>query len=383
MNSWTKRGVATAMATAVAAAVVLVVAVARQDARPGPVTTAPPGRAPLVDPGDIVSGGPPPDGIPPVDRPRFQAAGAVDWLAAAEPVAVVELGGQAKAYPLQILVWHEIVNDTVGGVPVAVTYCPLCNTAVGFRRPAVAGTPTTFGTSGKLYHSNLVMYDRATRSLWPQALGQAVTGQLTGRRLERVATQLVAWRDFRAAFPGGRVLSRDTGHRRPYGENPYPLYDRKGSQPFLFDGRPDGRLQAVERVLGLSQGARHLAVPYSRLAGQAKGGVAAASLELAGAPVLVVWRSGATSALDRRQIAASRDVGAAAAFSRQARGRILTFDADAGRVTDQQTGSTWDQFGRAVAGPLTGTRLTPATATDSFWFDWAAFHPDTAIWAGP
>jgi len=186
---------------------------------------------------------------------------------------------------------------------------PLCNTAVSFRRPVVDAAATTFGTSGKLYHANLVMYDRATRSLWPQALGQAVTGELTGQRLQRVATQLVAWADFRAAFPGGRVLTRDTGHRRPYGQNPYPLYDRTGAQPFLFDGKPDGRLDAVERVLGLSQGDRHLAVPYTRLAGQAQGGVAAANLELGGAPALVMWRPGVASALDRRQIAASRDVG--------------------------------------------------------------------------
>jgi hypothetical protein len=379
MNRWTKRSVAAAVVIGVA---LVVLAVAGQDARPRLATSAPPGRAPLVNPADIVAGGPPPDGIPPLDRPRFQAAGAVDWLAAAEPVAVVELDGEAKAYPLQILVWHEIVNDQVGGHPVAVTYCPLCNTAVSFRRPLVAGTVTTFGTSGKLYHSNLVMYDRATRSLWPQALGVAVTGELTGQRLQRVATQLVAWRDFRAAFPDGRVLSRDTGHRRPYGQNPYPLYDRKGAQPFLFDGRPDGRLEAVERVLGLSQSDRHLAVPYTRLAEQARGGVAAANLELGGAPILVVWRSGATSALDRRSIAASRDVGAAAAFSRRVGGRTLTFHVRGGRVTDAQTSSSWDQFGRAVAGPLTGSRLMSVTAMDSFWFDWAAFHPDTAIWAG-
>jgi hypothetical protein len=389
MNSWTKRGVAPVVVAVVAIAVVLLVVVvvvvvagARRDTGPRLAASAPPGRAPLVDPGDIVAGGPPPDGIPPIDRPRFQAAGTVDWLAAGEPVAVVELGGDARAYPLQILVWHEIVNDTVGGVPVAVTYCPLCNTAVTFRGPTVAGKVTTFGTSGRLYRSNLVMYDRATGSLWPQALGVAVTGELTGQRLQRVATQLVAWRDFRAAFPHGRVLSHDTGHRRPYGENPYPLYDRKGSQPFLFDGRPDGRLEAVERVLGISQGDQHLAVPYSPLAGRAKGGVAAANLELGGAPMLVLWRSGVTSALDRRRIAASRDVGAAAAFSRRVGGRALTFHTRGGQVHDRQTGSSWDQFGRAVAGPLTGTRLAPATAMDSFWFDWAAFHPDTAIWAG-
>jgi Protein of unknown function (DUF3179) len=383
MSGWRKRVVATVLAAAMAIAVVLVmVAAAQRDTAPRLATSAPPGRAPLVDPGDIVAGGPPPDGIPPVDRPRFQAAGTVGWLAAAEPVAVVELGGDARAYPLQILVWHEIVNDQIGGVPVAVTYCPLCNTAISFRRPMVAGTVTTFGTSGRLYHSNLVMYDRATGSLWPQALGVAVTGQLTGQRLQRVATQLVAFSDFRAAFPGGRVLSPDTGHRRPYGENPYPLYDRKGSQPFLFDGKPDGRLEAVERVLGISQGDQHLAVPYTRLAGQASGGAAAANLELGDTPMLVLWRAGVTSALDRRRIAASRDVGAAAAFSRRVGGRTLTFHADHGRLRDQQTGSTWDQFGRATAGSLTGTRLAPETAMDSFWFDWAAFHPDTAIWAG-
>jgi Protein of unknown function (DUF3179) len=371
------------LAAAAAALAILGVAAGlllARDAGPQLVASTPPGRVPLVDPKDIVSGGPPPDGIPPLDRPRFHAVGEVDWLAAAEPVAVVELDGRAKAYPLQILVWHEIVNDTVAGVPVAVTYCPLCNTAVSFRRPVVNGTATTFGTSGKLYHSNLVMYDRATGSLWPQALGIAVTGQLTGRRLQRVATQLVAWRDFRAGFPDGQVLSRDTGHQRPYGQNPYPLYDRDGGQPLLFDGRPDQRLPAVERVLGLSQDDRHLAVPYPRLAAQANGGVAAVNLELAGEPVLVLWRSGATSALDRDSIAASRNVGAAAGFSRRTGGRALTFQTSAGTLTDTQTLSTWDQFGRAVAGPLTGTRLAPATAMDSFWFDWAAFHPDTTIW---
>jgi Protein of unknown function (DUF3179) len=353
-----------------------------RDAGPELATSSPPGRAPLVDPGDIVSGGPSPDGIPPLDRPRFHAVEEVHWLAAAEPVAVVMLGGQAKAYPLQILVWHEIVNDTMGEVPVAVTYCPLCNTAVSFRRPVVNGTATTFGTSGKLYHSNLIMYDWATGSLWPQALGIAVTGELTGQRLERIATQLVAWADFRAGFPDGRVLSRDTGHQRPYGQNPYPLYDREGGKPLLFDGRPDGRLPAVARVLGLSERQQHLGVPYTRLAAQANGAVAAVNLELAGTPLLVVWRSGATSALDRHSIAASRNVGAAAAFSRRVGNRTLAFRATDGNITDHETGSTWDQFGRAVAGPLTGTRLAPTTAMDSFWFDWAAFHPETTIWTG-
>jgi Protein of unknown function (DUF3179) len=247
--------------------------------------------APLVDPARIIPGGPPPDGIPPLDHPKFQPAGSVAWLAPAEPVAAVQVGGQAKAYPLQILAWHEIVNDTVGGVPVSVSYCPLCNTAITWRRPLVDGAVTTFGTSGKVYQSNLVMYDRATRSLWPQALGQAVVGPLTGQRLQGVPTQIVSWAAFRTSFPGGLVLSRDTGFSRPYGRNPYVGYDAKGATPFLFDGKVDPRLGAVERVLGLTVGSRHLAVPYPRLAARAQGGVRVVDLDLAGAPLLVVWRA--------------------------------------------------------------------------------------------
>ena len=262
----------------------------------------------------------------------------------------------------------------------AVTYCPLCNTAITWRRPLVDGKLTTFGTSGKLYQSNLVMYDRATRSLWPQALGQAVLGRLTGRRLQPLPTQITSWAAFRAGFPDGQVLSRQTGFARPYGRNPYVGYDAKGATPFLFDGTLDPRLGATDRVLGLAAGGRHLAVPYTRLAGRAQGGVAVADLDLGGAPLVVVWRAATTSALDREQLAGSRDVGAAAAFSRRLGGRVLSFTASGGQVRDQQTGSVWDPFGRAVAGPLAGRRLTPAGATDSFWFDWAAFHPDTAVW---
>jgi hypothetical protein len=130
------------------------------------------GPDPLVDPSEIVSGGPPPDGIPPIDRPRFEGVAEVEWLSEREPVIVVVIDGDARAYPLQILTWHEIANDTVGGLPISVTFCPLCNTAYAFARPKVKGRVTSLGTSGMLYYSNLVMYDRATSSLWPQAMGK-------------------------------------------------------------------------------------------------------------------------------------------------------------------------------------------------------------------
>src|SRR5918995_966449 len=263
-------------------------------------------RQPLIDPDEIVSGGPPPDGIPPLDEPTFEDPSEVAWLAAKEPVVAVEVKGDAVAYPLQILTWHEIVNNDVGGVPVAVTFCPLCNTAFAFERPVVDGKVTTFGTSGKLYNSNLVMYDRATNSYWPQVLGQAVTGPLTGTELERIPAQIVPWSEFRSAFPDARVLSRDTGFSRPYGENPYPGYDDTDNPPFLFSGESDGRLAAVERVLGVESRDDVVAFPYFRLEASASDGVSAVNAEVGSVPVVVLWQEGTVSALDESAIATSQ-----------------------------------------------------------------------------
>src|SRR5262249_62372242 len=136
--------------------------------------------------------------------------------------------------------WHEIVNDTVGGVPVAVTYCPLCNSAIAYDRRGV-GRVLSFGTSGRLFDSNLVMYDRQTQSLWVQFTGQAVARVLTGPPLTPYPMQTVAWGAWRAAHPRGWGLSRDTGYTRPYRPNPYPRYGNINSQPFLFSGRVNAR----------------------------------------------------------------------------------------------------------------------------------------------
>ena len=156
---------------------------------------------PLVDPSEIISGGPPPDGIPPIEEPVFvDVADALDLLPAAEPVVALEINGDARAYPVRVLIWHEIVNDTVGNVPVSVTYCPLCNSAVSYRRE-VRGVETTFGTSGSLFASALVMYDRATESLWTHFDGRAVVGVLAGDQLEAIPSPLLAWEDFRTHVP--------------------------------------------------------------------------------------------------------------------------------------------------------------------------------------
>jgi Protein of unknown function (DUF3179) len=333
---------------------------------------------PPVDPDDIISGGPPPDGIPPIDDPEFLAPSDVHFLADREPVLAVEIGGDARAYPLQIMTWHEIVNDEVGGVPVAVTYCPLCNTGIAFERPTIDGALLDFGTSGKLYNANLVMYDRQSGTYWAQATGQAIVGPYSGEQLEFVPARIVSFADWKAEHRDGLVLSRDTGFERPYGENPYAGLDTS-ERPFLFAGELDERLPATSRVLGIARTGDVVAFPYDVVSAEALGGWAVVIERVAGTRIAVFWKAGTTSALDTERIASGRDVGAIAAYRPEARGRDLTFQATRDGIVDLETGSVWSILGRAVSGPLEGEQLLPELAIDSFWFDWAAFHPETRI----
>lgn len=331
----------------------------------------------LVPLEEIRPGGPPPDGIPPIDTPRFVTVqDAEGWLKAREPVVAVEVNGDARAYPIQILMWHEIVNDTIGGVPVTVTFCPLCNTAIAFDR-RVGGKVYDFGTSGMLYHSDLVMYDRATHSLWAQMLGQAIVGDLAGTRLKVLPATIVSWADWKKASPTAKVLSRDTGHRRPYGDNPYVGYDRVDQPPFLFQGKLDGRLPPMERVVALLGDAPPRAYPYPLLRDRRVIADRAGSLDL-----VIFHQDGTASALDQETIASSREVGATGVFSPLVDGRRLTFGFRDGAFVDQETGSRWTILGRAVSGPLAGKRLTPLPHVDTFWFAWAAFQPQASLYPG-
>jgi hypothetical protein len=328
---------------------------------------------PLVNPANIVGGGPPPDGIPAISHPRFLRAAQVNFLSATEPVLALQIGADARAYPVEILIWHEIVNDTVGGVPVAVTYCPLCNSAIAYGR-RVAGRVLSFGTSGRLYNSNLVMYDRQTQSLWAQFTGQAIAGVLTRHQLHPYPMQTVSWAAWRAGHPRGWVLSRDTGYTRPYGANPYPGYDDIHSQPVLFSGRVNGRYTAMTRLVGVHYGGEAVAVLLNALRHRR-----VIDLTLAGQPVIVWWQPGTASALSGTTIAGGTDVGATGAFSPVVGGRRLHFLAVAGGFRDRETGSHWSVLGHADAGPLAGQSLTPVTHEDTFWFVWAAFRPHTRV----
>jgi hypothetical protein len=335
----------------------------------------------LVDLDEIRSGGPPKDGIPAIDAPRFVSPEqAARWLDPLEPVLLVEVEGEARAYPLQILIWHEIVNDRIAGVPVAVTFCPLCNAGIVFDRRVggIEGGTLDFGTTGKLRKSDLVMYDRQTESWWQQFTGEAIIGALAGRELTPVPAPVISFADARDAYPDLQVLSRETGHDRDYGRNPYRGYDRVGNQPFLLDDPADPRLPAMERVLGVSHAGTHKLYPLSDLRTSP-----VRNDQVGALPVVVLAVREKRSALDARRIAASRTVPAAAAYDRRLGGRALTFALEDGLIVDRETGSTWDPLGHAVAGPLAGERLRQVDAGVHFAFAWLAFRPESTIDRGP
>jgi hypothetical protein len=325
---------------------------------------------------EIIGGGPGKDGIPAIDEPKFLPVDRADWLVEREPVIAFGIGDDWRAYPIQILIWHEIVNDVVADTPVVITFCPLCHTAIAFDR-TLDGRIFDFGTTGNLRHSDLVMYDRQTESWWQQATGRAIVGELTGAQLEFLPVQLISWGQFVQAHPDGTVLSRDTGHPRDYDRNPYPGYDVADSDPFLLEDKTliDGRLSPKVRILGLVVGDEAAAYPFPFLAEHP-----VVNDEVGGEPIVVVWTDGAASGLGGPTVAGGEIVGAANAFSREVDGRTLTFEAHAGLMRDVETGSTWTFEGRATSGELEGTRLELLVSDSPFWFAWAVFRSDTRIW---
>ncbi len=350
--------------------------------------------------------------------PRFiPAEEAARWLQRVEPIVALQLNGEAKAYPLQILVWHEIVNDVVGGVPVAVTFCPLCNSAFAYDRRvpltpaqlkavraknpnatltkldaafleayaaefgseavqnAVAGLELSFGTTGMLYNSNLVMFDSETSTLWVQLAAEGNVGTLTGVGLLRYPAQIMSFKSFREAFPQGTVLSRETGFTRNYGDNPYLGYDDANEPPFLFDGPLDGRLPPKLRVVSVEVNGEAVAYPYSVLET-----ARAINDVVGGMPIVVLWLPGTHSALDTRNASQARDVGSVAVFERRLGRRTLTFAWNGQAFVDQQTQSEWSLSGNAVRGRLKGRHLTAVVHDSTFWFAWAAFRPETRVY---
>lgn len=243
---------------------------------------------------EIMNGGPLRDGIPPIDDPKFVAPDEAAY-AGREPVIALTVNGDCRAYPLSVLIWHEIVNDTVGGVPVAVTYCPLCDAAVVFDR-TVNGKTLRFGTTGKLRKSDLVMWDDATESWWQQFVGRAIVGDYAGTKLDLLPSRVESWERFQKRCPVGKVLVPSDPALRHYGENPYVGYD-EAPWPFLYRGEVPEGVFAMDRVVRVGGRAWSLRLVQERKRIKAAGGL------------VLRWEPGQATALGTRTIAEGRDIG--------------------------------------------------------------------------
>ncbi len=250
-----------------------------------------------VDFSEILSGGPSKDGIPPIDEPTFIHASNNTTIDAKEPVIGLTLNGEEKAYPLRILMWHEIVNDTVGSIPVAITFCPLCNAAIVFDR-RVEGKILTFGTTGKLRHSDLIMWDRQTESWWQQFTGAAIVGEMMGSLLPIVPSRLESFENFlKRTGPTAQLLVPNDKNMRRYGANPYEGYDN--GYPFLYKGDLPKDIKPLERVVSLSDKSEAWSLKYLKSAGHIK----------TKDGTRIEWSKGQSSALDQPWIADGKDVG--------------------------------------------------------------------------
>ncbi len=316
------------------------------------------GEKHLIPLDKIRGGGPPKDGIPSIDNPKFAQADDAPFVSDSDVVIGLEINGEAKAYPLFILVWHEIVNDNVGDTPVAVTYCPLCYTNQVFER-VIDGKTVEFGTSGKLYNSNLLMYDRLTDSYWSQSLGLAVKGELTGMNLKTVPFDVITWGDWKKIHPDSLVLTTDTGHIRSYGTDPYGNYYTEPRIMFPVENRDD-RLFPKEIIVGFNDGDIYKA--YTQKSIEKRSPI---NDKVGNVPILLVSEFEQNSR----------------AFERTVEDVVLEFEYVDGKLVDMGTNSEWNYDGEAVSGPLKGTQLTRMSIHPGFWFEWAAFHPDTLLYS--
>ena len=330
----------------------------------------------IIDLEELKRGGPPKDGIPSIDNPQFISPDeARSWIADKEPVIALEYKNVVRAYPLQIMIWHEIVNDRIDGDPVLVTFCPLCYSALVFDR-TVDGEVLEFGVSGFLRHSDLVMFDRKTETLWQQFTGKAIVGDYVGKTLEQLPSQIISFNQFKKSYPGGLVLSKDTGYNRDYGKNPYTGYDDINNTPLFGAGNDDGRLPPMEKVIGVKLNGKQKAYPYSLSRKEQ-----VINDEVGNIPLLIIHTEGATSALDATQIAESKASGSTGVFKRTLEGKKLSFAVKDGNIVDEQTGSVWSITGKAIEGKHKGKELKKVTHGDYFAFAWLVFWPETEIYS--
>lgn len=324
-----------------------------------------------IDLKELVRGGPPKDGIRSIDDPRFVPASEAAWLTPKELVIVLTLDGKARAYPLQILMWHELVNDRFGGIPILVSYCPLCNSAIVFDR-RVRGETLDFGVSGVVRNSDLVMYDRQTDSLWQQITADGIVGTYTGETLSILASQMIPFNQFEADYPEGEILSRETGFRRDYGRNPYLGYEF-GRGPIMPVRTPrTASLHPMEKLVVVKNGKGYKIYPVSELR---RRGVIEDKAD--GRAVVLFYSHEGLSPVDAPVMAESRSAGSIGVFVADGVKGRMRFGRTKDRIEDRETKSTWSIAGVASGGQLQGTRLTPVAHGVYFAFAWMAFQPET------
>jgi hypothetical protein len=310
---------------------------------------------------EIISGGVKRDGIPSIDKPRYESVAVADRYLDDDGFGLlVEVNNRARFYPYQVLVWHEIVNDNFQGKKLAVTYCPLCFSGIVFGRE-FNDQVFEFGTSGKLYNSNLLMYDRTSDSLWSQALGEAVVGPLTGKKLEVYPSLTISWNEFKKNFRSGEVLSKNTGESRDYTRNPYGDYFINNSIFFPVNNK-DSRLESKQIIFGAKNesGTKAFAledVQKTKLINDKVGDL----------PVLVLW---------------DQTLKTVKAFERQIDGKEITFSLSGETIVDE-SGSKWNSSGRSTAGSNNGFKLKVIPLENTFWFSWASSHPKTEVYQLP
>ena len=323
--------------------------------------------------------------FPKIDYPNFlDRRQGMNEFFIHEPVLSIEIGGEARAYPLNMLTTHEISNDTLGGIPILATYCPLCNAGVVFdRRLQVDGKSRIleFEVSGMLRKSDMIMIDTETESLWQQFMGEAIVGSYTGTFLEVIPSLIISVEEFFERYPRGRILSNRNsdpllaGH---YGNNPYVGYDALDSNPYARyfpTSEVDDRLPAMERVIDIEVKGAHKIYPLSIVS---KEGVI--NDRFREQPVVIFHSDQTVSILDAGQVSESRAIGSVTAFDPRIDGKLLTFSKRAGSFRDEQTGSSWDITGRCIRGTLKGKQLQILPHSNHFAFAWLGFFPDSEIY---
>jgi hypothetical protein len=315
---------------------------------------------------EVLDGGPGKDGIPALTEPLFIPASEASYLSGDQLVLGYKDGSDIRAYPITVLDWHEIVNDKVNDFAFSVNYCPLTGTGIGWGRE-INGVETTFGVSGLLYNSNLILYDRETDSYWSQILLRAVHGELRGMEAKTFQLVETTWATWKQMYPETTVISTETGYSRPYGFYPYRNY-REDHNYFLFPFSPeDDRLDAKERVHGVIKNGSAKAYRFETFAE----GLTIVEDVLMGEPVVV---------------AGNNDANFIVSFNRTLTdGTVMTFNPVSANnplsaIMSDQEGNTWDVFGVAISGPREGQRLTSTTSFMGYWFAWGAFYPDLLIY---